>query len=666
MFWIERSEAPRHLGRRAFVRTAGGSLLLATAATGCDFVSTEPSGGDRKGSGGRRGGAHGGPREAPMLAEQVKSGKLSTLKDRLPDKPLVLDPVDRTGVYGGDWNSALLGAADSVWLDRTIGYDPMMAWNLDFTKPVPNVAESLEADADRKTYTLRLRPGMKWSDGKPFTADDLVFWYDDVVRNDELGGVVPSDLTVRDKPARLEKLDDHTVRFEFADTNGLFPQYLATLSLGAMTRHPRHYLRQFHKKYAKNVEKLAEQDGFSDWSELFLAKADQWANVDLPTLRAWKLKTALGKGPRVVAERNPYYFKVDPDGRQLPYLDRVVYTVAQNDEALLLKVSHGEIDMTCWHVNTPSNKPVLARNRSKGGYRFFDLKWAWMNRMVIMFNFTHEDRKLAEVFRNRDFRIGLSYAINRQEMIDAVFQRQGEPWQAAPRRESEFYDEQLAKQYTEYDVQQANAHLDRAGYRNRDQQGFRLRPDGTRISFAVEVATPAALSPYWVDAMQLVKGYWKAVGVDARIKSEDRSLFVERTIANKTEATVWMGDGGMHDAILDPRYYFPYSASSRFAVAWANWYQGSANEQRKPPEVPRRQMKLYDQLKRTADRAERKDLFQQILRIAREEFYVIGTALPEGNYGIVKKDFHNVPQEMILSWMYPTPGPTHTEQYFLS
>jgi peptide/nickel transport system substrate-binding protein len=130
---------------------------------------------------------------------------------------------------------------------------------------------------------------------------------------------------------------------------------------------------------------------------------------------------------------------------------------------------------------------------------------------------------------------------------------------------------------------------------------------------------------------------------------------------------VWGGDGGL-DVVLEPRWYFPYSNESNFAQAWRTWYNPMANPRtapEEPPQATRKQMELYDQLKATADERQQADLMKQILDIAADQFYVLGISLPPRNYGIVKNNFHNVPQTMPNAWLYPHPAPTNPSQYFV-
>src|SRR5690606_2439363 len=266
----------------------------------------------------------------------------------------------------------------------------------------------------------------------------------------------------------------------------------------------------------------------------FSQKRSMWENPDLPSLQAWKITTPLADGSQAVAERNPFYWKTDPDGRQLPYIDRIVYEYISDPETILTRALAGELSMHSRHINTIRNKPVLAQSRETGGYRFFDITPEQMNTGVISFNLTHTDPVKREVFNNKDFRIGLSHAINREEIIQTVFMSQGEPYQAAPRPESEFYDEEFAKQYTEYDPDLAREYLDRV-LPEVDDDGFRLGPDGKRFTFGVQVAI--GFRPEDMEVMELVQRYWEEVGVKMNIQPQDRSLFDQRVNGNQHDAT---------------------------------------------------------------------------------------------------------------------------------
>ncbi|MCB0071388.1 MAG: ABC transporter substrate-binding protein [Caldilineaceae bacterium] len=618
-------------------------------------------------------------KEAPMLAEMVAAGELPALEERLPANPKVVEPAESLGQYGGTWHMGLRGGQDNALLTRTIAYEHLVRWTPDWTGIEPNVAESYEASPDATEFTFTLREGMKWSDGTPFTADDVVFWYEDILTNEayQAAHPVPSWLLAGGEPPLVEKVDDYTFKVTFAAPNGLFIQNLATPSGDDFTRWPKHYASQFHPDYnTENLDELIAEAGATDWVNLMDLKVGgvpgtpydaRWQNSELPTLKAWRLTTAYGEGTtQVVGERNPYYFKVDPEGRQLPYIDKVVYEIGEDVQVLVLKALNGEIDMQDRHIATLDNKAVFVDNAEAGDYGFFETVPASMNTQVIALNLTHKDPVKREIYQNKDFRIGLSYAINRQEIIDTVYVSQGEPWQLAPRPTSPFYNEQLAKQYTEYDVDKANEHLDAAGYTERDADGFRLGPDGNRIAILVDVQ---AISQNWIDTLELIKGYWAAVGIQMDLNVMDRSLMYTRKDSNEHDATTWGGDGGL-DVVLEPRWYFPYSGESLFAEAWKEWFVnpsgvGSLVPPEEPPAGPMRQMELYNQLKATGDAAEQQALMEEILQIAADEFYAIGISLPAPGYGIVKNNFKNVPASFPNAWLYPHPAPTNPEQYYI-
>ncbi|MFN2201262.1 MAG: ABC transporter substrate-binding protein [Caldilineaceae bacterium] len=617
--------------------------------------------------------------EAPMLAEMVAAGELPPLEERIPANPKVVEPTDNIGQYGGTWHMGLRGGQDNALLARTIAYEHLVRWTPDWTDVEANVAESFEANADATVFTFKLRDGMKWSDGEPFTVDDVIFWYEDILVNEDYLAVhpVPEWLLAGGEPPVVEKVDDTTFTVTFAAPNGLFIQRLATPSGDDFTRWPKHYASQFHPKYnTENLDDLIAEADATDWVNLMDLKAGgilgtpydaRWQNSELPTLKPWRLTTAYGEGTsQVVAERNPYYFKVDPEGHQLPYIDKVVYEIGEDVQVLVLKALNGEIDSQDRHIATLDNKAVFVDNAEAGEYGFYETVPSSMNTQVIALNLNHKDPVKREIYQNKDFRIGLSYAINRQEVIDTVYVGQGEPWQLAPRDTSPFYNEELAKQYTEYDVDKANEHLDAAGYTERDADGFRLGPDGNRISVLVDVQ---AISQNWIDSLELIKGYWEAVGIQMDLNVMDRSLMYTRKDSNEQDAVTWGGDGGL-DVVLEPRWYFPYSNESLFAEAWKEWYinpsgVGSLTQPEEPPEGPKRQMELYDQLKATGDPAEQQALMEEILSIAKDEFYAIGISLPAPGYGIVKNDFHNVPASMPGAWLYPNPAPTNPEQYYI-
>jgi len=285
-----------------------------------------------------------------------------------------------------------------------------------------------------------------------------------------------------------------------------------------------------------------------------------------------------------------------------------------------------------------------------------------MNTAAISFNLTHKDPAKREVFASKDFRIGLSHAIDRPEIIKVLFKRQGKPWQLAPRPESKFFHRRLAEQYTAHDRALANEHLDRAGLTDRDAEGFRLGPDGTRVAF--QLTFPTSFKIYFSGVAELLTKQWEAVGVQARPQALERSLFSTRKSANDFDVTIWAGELGGDLIELWPMWYIVGGLDSHGPL-WSRWYDSDGKEGEEPPESIQRAMSLYTKLQATPDDDAQVAYMGQILDINADLFLAIGVSLPAADYGIVKNNFHNVPASMISDAPLHNPGPSNPQQYFI-
>src|SRR5690625_1420316 len=271
--------------RRRFLITAG-AIGASAGLAGCGSFSTDPDTGD--------GGAVAGDddREAPSLRDQGEAGDLPPLEDRLPDDPMVVEPVEQAGHYGGTWRNALIGSSETR-LNYSIAYESLVRWNLDWDEVIPNVAQSFEADEDGTRYVFHLRSGMKWSDGEPFDADDIVFTYEHILKDERVGSALPGTYQAGGEDAELERIDDYTVAFQFSAPQGLFLEDIASSYANILTRMPRHYLERFHADFNDDADAEAEEAGYSGWEELLGAISDMhgsfWQEPDLPRLHAWEI-----------------------------------------------------------------------------------------------------------------------------------------------------------------------------------------------------------------------------------------------------------------------------------------------------------------------------------------------------------------------------------------
>lgn len=609
-------------------------------------------------------------KEAPALAKLAADGKLPALAQRLPGAPMVVQ-TEKVGVYGGSLRRGLRGSADHNGILRMVGNQGLVRWNLAFTEVLPNVAEKWDVNAASTEFVFHLRKGMKWSDGKPFTADDVVFSIEDCAKNSDLYKSVPSTLVIGGKPVQVVKVDETTVKFTFGSSYAMFLEHLATPLGQYPTLFAKHYCSQFHPKYNTNAATQAKAANQSDWAGLFRNKCGdieipaRWGNVEKPTLDPWVVTEAYSGGvTRVVMERNPYFWQVDQSGQQLPYIDRLNFSIAQDVESLMLDALSGKLDIQERHIDSLQNKPTLSQSQQKGGYRLIELVATGAQQVQIYLNLTHKDPKMREMFANKQFRQALSLGINRKEIIDLVYLGQSEPYQTGPRPGHPWYNEKLARQFTTHDVKQANDILDKIGYAKRDAQKFRLRPDGQRVFFSIDVIP--TLYPDAVDTLELVKRHWADIGVDIKVNTIERALYYTRGDSNDHDAATWPGPGGL-DPMLDARDYFAqHIQGSRYAIPWTQWFASGGKDGQEPPESQKQRKKFFEEALATADMKKRTEAMKKVFDLAAESFETIGVCLAVNTFGIVKTNLQNVPKSYPSAWSWPNPGPALPQQFFFT
>src|SRR5215470_10736346 len=346
-------------------------------------------------------------KDPPALAEQVKAGQLPPIEQRIPEQPLIVPTVEKIGEYGGVWRRAFLGPADANNYVRIV-YDALFRFSPDGAKIESKIAAGAEPSSDFRTWTVLLRKGARWSDGAPFTADDIVFWYKDVLLNKDLTPALPGWIRNADgSPAKVEKVDDYTVRFTYNEPATLFLTALANQDGADRTYAaflPAHYLKKFHPAYTKkeDLDKLVAAAGFRTWTELFAARNAPPENPERPTMAAWVPATR-ASDQVFTLKRNPYFVGVDPSGNQLPYLDEVRFTFFADIQALNLAAIAGEFDMQERHIQM-TNYPVFKENEKTGKYRVITWPTFGGADAVVMFNQTYKaDPDIAKLMATKDF-----------------------------------------------------------------------------------------------------------------------------------------------------------------------------------------------------------------------------------------------------------------------
>jgi peptide/nickel transport system substrate-binding protein len=599
--------------------------------------------------------------ESPMLAEQVNAGELPPLEERIPANPLVIEPVEQVGQYGGEIFLAATNPRGFGTDLHVTGFEPPLALNPDSTVG-PNVVESWESSDEARVWTLYLREGIRWSDGEPFDADDIVYWWEDEVNNPDL---IESIYISEFRGMELTKVDDYTIRVELADSAPLFRYTLAKQwgYLGKWWR-PQHALEDFNPKYRDKDELMseAEEEGYDTIRDYYMSQAGWSAkpvHVDTPTLIAYDL---VETSPDVwIWERNPYYWKVDTEGNQLPYIDRVVVRRIENVETIQGQVVSGQVDIEVW-TNSLENYPLYRESEEAGNFRTLLWETARGSEVNYMPNQTTKDDALRQIFQNADFRRALSLAVNREEINEQLYFGRAVPRQYTLHPSSRYFQEEWAESYAEYDPDRANQLLDDMGLTERDGEGFRLMPNGERLAFTIQYwpEEPATKTPM----SQLVKEYWAEIGVDITLQPQDRSLNSQRAEANEIQMNIWHG-GGTTDSQWLLTTQPPLPATIGWATEWSVWYFSDGEEGEEPPADLIEYFRLGEELQTTTDEERRAEIAEILWQAQADQIWHIGTVGMAPYPIIVSESLRNVPEEAIWSgdtlWLHPY----HPEQFYL-
>ena len=478
-----------------------------------------------------------GYKQSPLL-----DGKsLPPVADRLPKEPKLTNELPggyinyEIGTYGGTLRTVRMNPTTDagLWI---IQNEPIVNTpGLIGEEVTPNIVQSYEVSADQQQFTFTLREGLKWSDGVPLTTEDVRFTVEDFIFNQELTPIVPlwlkSATDASGTPFQFEAVDEYTFKISFDKPYGGFLLQLAWQGWRGYTDliKPKHHLQQFHKAYADpaELEKHIKEAGFAegDWVQLFISKdvlnneATMPKALGFPVLSPYVL---VKSGDVIELERNPYYFKIDAAGNQLPYIDKLQSTLVQNSEVVNLKILAGEVDHSYEFLSIP-NVPLLKEKESDDGYKIY-LNTLHRTANDIHLNLTYNDEAWRQVVRDVRFRKALDLALDKEEIADTVFYGFAQP---------------SSIQNPARDLAEANRLLDEIGL-NKGADGFRLGPDGKRIAIPFEVSSQFS---DFVILGELVVEQWKQLGLDVSLKQIDATLYDTRNKANELKATIMFTPG---------------------------------------------------------------------------------------------------------------------------
>ncbi len=588
--------------------------------------------------------------ETPSLAAEVAAGNLPPVAQRLPQTPRVIDLKEmgrEVGKPGGAIHM-LMGSPKDIRMMTVYGYARFVTYNNQY-RLVPDILKSFDVQEGR-IFTFHLRPGHKWSDGHPFTAEDIRFTWEDVMNNKDLSPYgLPREMLVDGKPPIFTVIDPETVRFEWAAPN---PDFLPALA-GARPLYlamPAHYLKQFHAKFQDpaKLNKMVADEQVRSWTNLFIRMARQYRpeNPDLPTLEPW-MNTSTMPTDRFVFKRNPYFHRVDTAGHQLPYADQVIITTASGD-LIPAKTGTGEVDLQARYLRF-DNYTFLKQAEERSGYDVLLWKNGGGSAVALLPNLNVSDPVWRKLFRDARFRRALSLAVNRDEINQAVFFGLASPSANTVLPESPFYTDQLRTTWSTFDLAKANKLLDEIGLTKRGPDGIRLLPDGRKIEIVVETAGESTLQ---TDVLQLITDYWKKIGVKLFIKTSQRDMLRSRAMAGTAMMTVWSGvDNALCTPDMNPAEFVPTSESQLQWPQWGLYFEANGSKGEKP-DLPSAEelMKEYAAWRHATTPEGRDAAWQKILKINSEEVFTIGTVNATMQPVVVSRRLHNVPKQGVYSF----------------
>ena len=592
--------------------------------------------------------ARGGFIEPPELAALVKEGKLPPVAERLPQEPLVT-ALDRAGLsvgrHGGTLTQ-LMGRASDIRRMSAFGYARLVGYDHSY-QIVPDLLKSFEVK-DEREFTFVLRRGHKWSDGQPFTTEDFRYFFEDVALNRELSPGGPDKaLLVDGRPPVVEVVDEVTIRYRWHKPNPFFLPALAAATPIIIYR-PSHYLKRFHKRYA-NAQKLDEQikkRNRRDWVDLHFNRdrITRLDNPDYPSLDPWVNSTP-PPSDRFLFKRNPFYHRVDSEGRQLPYIDQVAVSIV-NPKLIPAKVGAGEAELQSRGLQF-FNYTLLKRGEARNAYKVRLWRQSRGSQVAIYLNFNADDPAWRNLIRDVRFRRALSLAVDRREINQVVYFGLGRESNNTLLPDSPLYSEDYRTRWAQFNIETANQLLDEMGLTRRGS--MRFLPDGRPLEIIVETAGEDVEHS---DVLELVRDTWARIGVALFIKPQTREVLRKRVMAGATVMSVFYGiDNGIATPRFAPHEFVPTNEDQLNWPQWGMFHlaEGKAGQQCDLPEG-QELVRLYGDWVSAENEAERTAAWKAILELSADQVFSIGIVNSVPQPVVISDRLRNVPEKAIYSW----------------
>src|SRR5579883_3215727 len=506
--------------------------------------------------------------ETPSLADKVKSGALPPVAERIPEQPAIVTHFsgsDGPGEPGGQINILAGSARDTRLMTlycnaRLIVYD-------DRFKLQPDILDKYEVK-DSREFTFHLRAGHKWSDGHPFTTEDFRYYWEDIANNKELSPAGPSvELLVGGKPPKVDIIDERTIKYTWDGPNPHFIESQARAAPLFLYR-PAHYLKKFHARYTP-VEEITKGGPGGDkkggWVQVHRRHDVMYANdnIDLPSLNPWILSTP-PPAQRFVFSRNPFYYRIDEKGHQLPYLDEVVLTVVAPN-LVPAKAGLGEADLQPRYLKMRDY--TFLRKSAKTSHvdvRLWEV--GSCSELALYPNLNAKDETWRALMRDVRFRRALSMGVDRDEINEVVYLGLAKPSNNIIMPRSALFKPEYATKWAEYDPKGANKLLDEVGLRKRNELGIRLLADGRPATIVVEHASEATED---TDTLSLIADHWKKIGIKLLFKPQTINNFRLRVFSGEAIMTAYAGYvTAVPTADTSPSEFCP---TMQGGLQWSRW-----------------------------------------------------------------------------------------------
>ena len=589
--------------------------------------------------------------EAPNLAKKAAAGKLPPVDERLPLNPRKLNFKNlglKIGKYGGSIRMLMARAKDARQMS-VYGYSRLVGYHPKTFELEADILESFEVKEGRK-FTFELRRGHKWSDGQPLTSEDFRYWWEDVANNKELSPVGPPRImTINGELPIFEVINRYKFRYTWRRPNPDFLPRLASASPLYIYR-PAHYMRQFHEKYAgqdvlkKTVKKYKQRN----WAALHNKMDNLYRNdnTDLPVLQPW-VSISKPSASRLIFKRNPFFHRVDPEGKQLPYADSFIFTIA-NNKLIPAKTGTGEVDLQARYLRF-DDYTFLKKGEERSPYSTRLWKTAKGAHLALFPNLNVNNPILRKLIRDVRFRRALSLSVHRHEINQVIYYGLAIGGNNSVLPESPLYRPTYRNKWANFDLQKANRLLDEIGLVKRDSFGIRLMPDGSPLHLIIETAGE---STEQTDVLELVRDSWLKIGIKIFSKPSQRTVFRNRIFSGETAMSIWSGvENGLITADSSPAEFVPTSQQSLQWPKWGQYYETDGKAGEKPTgEHVVHLLELYQRWKNTATQKEKSKIWEKILKIHSDQVYSIGLVAAVLQPVVVSSQLKNVPLSAIYNW----------------